>query len=216
MTPLLAALLCASGSDWSELRQPSTARPGARPSAQARLEALDLMQSMIGQWQRERSDFYKDLERREQREKAPVEEAPPEPEVAPASWKMVEAGKGSASGRFGKVIEVAPEPTEEERELRAAEERAEAAMRKRQEDPQAFSRERQKRERREEAERLWEEAAAKKLKERQAKIEEEARRIQAELDAARRREALMQAKKLGGTLDEEGNFVDPEIREGGE
>jgi hypothetical protein len=57
----------------------------------------------------------------------------------------------------------------------------------------------------------WERAAERKRHARAEAIEAEARRIQDELNAARRREAEAQAKQLGGSLDAEGNFVDPDL-----
>ncbi len=59
----------------------------------------------------------------------------------------------------------------------------------------------------------WEQAAEKKRAERAAAIEAEAERIQHELDAARRREAEERAKQLGGSLDRDGNFVDPDLED---
>ncbi|MBI3183404.1 MAG: hypothetical protein HYZ28_14800 [Myxococcales bacterium] len=181
------------------------------------------MQAALGQWQQERREFHRDLEHRERDLLRRREGTGEGAEIhAEHQGKVVEVGKAGRrrrdESRFGKVIEVAP--AEEERpkshlesELEKAEERAEAIRRRKREDPEGFAREKAERERIAEGHRAWEQAVEERFKERQLKIEEEARRMQAELDAARRREELLQAKKLGGTLDAEGNFVDSDLRE---
>ena len=47
---------------------------------------------------------------------------------------------------------------------------------------------------------------------RRAQIELEAAKIQAVVNEARQAEANRQAKKLGGSVDEEGNFADDELK----
>jgi hypothetical protein len=48
---------------------------------------------------------------------------------------------------------------------------------------------------------------------RRAAIEADARKFQAALDEARRREEQKQAEKMGGKLDTEGNFVDSDLKD---
>ena len=47
---------------------------------------------------------------------------------------------------------------------------------------------------------------------RRAQIEAEAAKIQAVVNEARAREANAAAKKIGGTVEEEGNFADDELK----
>jgi hypothetical protein len=185
------------------------------------------MQASLGQWQKERREFGRDVERRdrlkEQRESAVVEQPAEGEGEAPvdlkAFGKVIEVGKGTTGKgkkEYGKVIELKPDRDGSTRsvideELEKAEERAEAVSRKKREDPKGFAREKAEREAIASGNRAWGEAVEKRFKQREASIEAEARRMQAELDAARKQEERAQAAKMGGTIDEEGNFVDPEI-----
>jgi hypothetical protein len=203
-------LLIALAGDWGELHDSHVrVSPGKPPTANQRKEELDEMQSVLSAWQRERHEFTRDAHESEKKKEAP----PPEEAVEPK--KVIEVGKPQKKGapsRYGKIIEVAPDRTEIEQELDSAEERAEKTRQKKAADPKGFAREKAQKEALEKGNDAWDDALEKRWKVREAEIEAEARKIQAELDAARRREALEQAKKMGGTLDAEGNFVDPEIK----
>src|SRR5437773_634339 len=91
------------------------AQPLVRPpTAAERMEALDEMQAALGQWQRERQEFNRDAQTKEERAKAA--EKPEEVPVVDEKQfkKVIEVGKGTrgTSSRLGKVIQVAPDPAE--------------------------------------------------------------------------------------------------------
>ena len=78
--------------------------------------------------------------------------------------------------------------------------------------PARCAAERKKRGRMESANDAFEEAIEVNFEKRRAAIEAEAAKIQAAVNEARNREANRQAKKAGGTIDEEGNFEDDELK----
>ncbi|MHB8877460.1 MAG: hypothetical protein ACYC8T_27525 [Myxococcaceae bacterium] len=199
------------------------------PSPFERREALDEMQAALGRWQKERTDFARDVDQRERwlvqsrataagaGAGAAVDEA--EVEAVVRSGKVVEVGKPGRAGkaaRYGKVIEVGPGEDAQpksalDEEIGKAAERAEALERRKREDPEGYAREKAQRQAVVEGNRAWDEAVARRFKQREEAIEAEARVMQAELDAARLLEEKAQAKKLGGTLDSQGNFVDNDL-----
>ena len=227
---LAAATPALAEAPWGELADPERrAVPGPEPKPFQRREALDAMQAALGQWQKERREHARDVERRERwladKEAAAARTAvdAAEGDVPAHFGKVIEVDKKGrprgAGGRLGKVIELAPGQDEQPKtalddELGKAAERAEAAERRRREDPEGYAREKAQRRAISEGNRAWEEAVARRFKQREAEIEAEARKMQAELDAARLREERLQAKKLGGTVDTQGNFVDDDLTAG--
>lgn len=215
-------ILCSLSGSWGDLEDASArAAPGPAPKPFQRREALEAMQAALGQWQKERTEFARDAELRERwrgemdatAARAAADEA--DAQLPTRAGKVVEVGKPSR-GRYGKVIEVGPADDGQPRsalddELGLAAERAEAVERHKREDPEGYARDRAKKAAVREGNRAWDEAVVRRFKEREAAIEAEGRAMQAELDAARLREAQVQAKKLGGSLDGQGNFVDSEL-----
>jgi len=203
----------------------SRAVPGPAPKPFQRRDALDAMQAALGQWQKERTEFARDVERRErwradkeaQAARAAADLADAEAPVR--AGKVIEVGKGSklkAASRYGKVIELGPPDDGKPRsvlddEIGLAAERVEAVERRKREDPEGYARDKAKKAAIVEGNRAWDDAVVRRFKEREAAIEAEGRAMQAELDAARLREAQIQAKKLGGKLNAQGEFVDGDL-----
>lgn len=205
MVPLLLLIL----SGWADFSDAKPAAKGRAPKSSQRREALEEFQALLGQWQKERLDFSREQQLQQKAEdrvegsKAQSAEA-----AAPAAAK-VEIQRGG-KGR-GKVLEFAPkgklEAEIEEAEVAAEERRAQCAK-----DPARCAAEKKKREKIESANEAFEEAIEAGFEKRRAQIEAEAAKIQAELNAAKQREANRQAKKLGGSVDEEGNFADDDLK----
>jgi hypothetical protein len=215
---MAALVLCGSAGDpWDFHADPSRARTHSEPTAFMRTEALDDVDAALKRWARERKEFSLDAEQRARWLQRPREEdaaakpTPVEPEPAPKS--------NARPSRYGKVIEIAPIDAPEERrtwmeqEIGRLEDDQVSLEQLKREDPRRYAREKARRSMLSAGNRAWEAAVQKKRLEQQAAIEAEAYRMQQALNAARRREAELNAKRMGGTLDAEGNFVDPDLEE---
>ncbi|MBS1151287.1 MAG: hypothetical protein H6Q89_2985 [Myxococcaceae bacterium] len=190
MVPLL--LVLAVG--WSDFPDAPPATKTRPPKSSQRREALEEFQTLLGQWQKERLDFAREQDLQLKAEGA-LEHSRGEPsdlaEPVHGFKKVVEVKKptaGSTRTGRGKVIEFAPR------------EKLKCAAQKHQ------------REKAESANDAFEEAIEVNFEKRRAQIEAEAAKIQAAVNEARAREANRQAKKIGGTIDEEGNFEDDELK----
>jgi hypothetical protein len=211
----MAVLAGAPIDPWDFRPQPSPARARLAPTGFQRSEALDDVEAALKRWSRERTELSIDREQRArwlQRPAGPV--ATPEPE--PPTPK---SGVKAQPSRFGKVIEVAPFDVPEERKTwieqeigRLQDDQGSLDQLKR-DDPQRYAREKARRSQVSAGNRAWEAAVAKKRAEQLAAIEAEAVRMQEALNLARRREAELNARRMGGSLDAEGNFVDPDLEE---
>ncbi|HEX4621241.1 MAG TPA: hypothetical protein VH208_06710, partial [Myxococcaceae bacterium] len=200
---------------WDFRPQPSPARARLAPTSFQRSEALDDLEAALKRWPRERTEFAIDREQRArwlQRPTEPVAFATPEPPTP-------KPGPKAQPSRFGKVIEVAPFDVPEERKTwieqeigRLQDDQVSLDQLKR-DDPLRYAREKVRRSQISAGNRAWEAAVAKKRAEQLAAIEAEAVRMQEALNVARRREAELNAKRMGGSLDAEGNFVDPDLEE---
>src|SRR5688500_5049804 len=107
MFAALVALVLSSGpSDWPELRREGArAVAGKPPKPFQRRDALDEMQATLGQWQKERREFARDVDERKRLSERRSAPGPIEvPEAPPPVMK-----KGAKKSRYGKIIEVAPE-----------------------------------------------------------------------------------------------------------
>ena len=209
MLPLILILAA-----WGDLRPDGPpARRGPSPKTAQRKEVLDEFQALLAQWQRERNDFNREVAL-QQRAEIRVEysrEHPIDPADLKKGGKEVEVKRGGGKSGRGKVIEFAPRE-----KLEVDLEEAEAAAEQRREvckkDPVKCAAEKRNREKLEEADDAFEAAIEINFEKRRAKIEAEAVKMQAELVEARQREANRQAKKLGGAVDDEGNFVDDDLK----
>lgn len=195
-----------------------------KPPARLFDAALDDMQRALTQWERERREFGRELEaadrirqlRSAESREAPGDGPPEDPERG-----------GTAASRV-KIIEVPGErdgggPQEEEpsvegdapveQEMRRLDEELRERQRLCDENPERCAKEKAQRRVVREGNRAWDEAIDRKERAREEAIEAQARKIQAELDAARRREAEERAKSMGGALDAQGNFVDEELHQ---
>lgn len=189
---------------------------GAPPRYLERHDTLMEAQDILGMWQRESREFVEEAEELERLRGPGIQifrgepadpppdpepevevEAPPPEDAQPTTEAAAEPpNDGQPSTRE------APPPRGDnwlEEELARREASRQAALAKSKED--------------EERERLWNEAAERRAAERNAAIEAEARRMQEALNRARRREEEKRARQLGGALDKEGNYVDPDLEE---
>ena len=211
----MAALGGAPIDPWDFRPDPSRARARLEPTRFQRSEALDDVDAALKRWPRERTEFAIDREQRTRWRQRPAESAavaPPEPE--PPAPKP-----GAKPSRFGKVIEVAPFDVPEERrtwieqEIGRLQDDQSSLDQLKREDPTRYAKEKARRSEVSAGNRAWDAAVAKKRAEQLAAIEAEAVRMQAALNLARRREAELNARRKGGSLDAEGNFVDPDLEE---
>lgn len=178
-----------------------------RPRYMERHDALMEAQDLLGMWRRESQDFVAEVEELERKNGPGIQIFRGEPADPPPDPEPEEAQPGSpgavAAPREGAAHDDAVRAPGsaswlEEELARREEGRAALAART------AEERER---------ERQWNEAAERRAAERSAAIEAEARRMQEELNRARRREEEQRARQLGGSLDREGNYVDPDLED---
>ncbi len=200
--PVLPWCLVVCLTAWPEWPEAHVVARGV-PKTSQRVQALDEMQRALEQWQRERKDFV--AEQRAQAEAARLREQPELMDGEKPPW----AGRAKVRGR-SKVIEVKRDRLQGEIEEAEADVRAHAAECAK--NPKPCEERRKQAELIEKGNEAWDQAAEAAEEKRRAQIEEDARRFQAELDAAKRREAERDAKKLGGRVDGEGNFVDDDLR----
>ncbi len=206
MLPLILVLAA-----WGDLRPDGPpARRGPPPKTSQRREALDELQALLGQWQKERSDFSREVAL-QQRAELRLEASREHRDDPAAAVKEIEVKRGTGKSGRGKVIEFAPREKLEV-DLEQAEADAEARQAACRKDPVKCEADRKKRARLELADEAFEAAIEVNFEKRRAKIEAEAVKMQAELMAARQSEANRQAKKLGGAVDDEGNFVDDDLK----
>jgi hypothetical protein len=207
MDLLLTAILCSvPASPWDATPTPTKApRTGAATTSQ-RQEALEDVAKALQRWPHEKGEFNRDVdELRRWLERPPdLIEKPgvPEPEVV--------RKPGAKSTRYGKIIEVPPDTPPAPKSW--VDEEA-GHLEQREEDPKAYAREQARRAFIREGNRQWDEAVAKRRAEQAIAIEAEAAKMQRALEAARRKEAELNARKMGGSLDADGNFVDPDLEE---
>ena len=215
MVPLILVVLAAGWSDFPDAPPATKARP---PKSAQRREALDELQSLLGQWQRERLDFTREQSLQLKAEgQLELSRGQPADVAEPVRGfnKVIEVKKGGAPGSTkagrGKVIELAPK-AKLEWELEEAEAEAEARRAECAKQPAKCAAEKRKREKVESANDAFEEAIEQNFEKRRAQIEAEAAKIQAGVNEARQREANRQAKKLGGSVDDDGNFADDDLK----
>ncbi len=206
---MLVSLVLIVAAGWSDFPDPSTAATRTPPpKASQRREALDELQALLEQWQKERLDFAREHQLQLHAEQ--IVEASREAPALPAEAVQIQRGGTMKAGR-GKVIEVAPRG-KLEAELDEAEAQADARRAECAKNPRRCEAEKAKRAKTEVANDAFEDAIEKNFEKRRATIEAEAAKIQAAVTAAKQREANRQAKKLGGTVDEEGNFADDDLK----
>jgi hypothetical protein len=214
VVPLI--LILAAG--WSDFPDHTAAARGRPPKSSQRREALEELQALLGQWQKERLDLAKEqvlqLKAEEHLEFSRGQPADANEPVT-GFKKIVDAKKGGPPGATktgrGKVIEFAPRDKLEV-DLEEAEAEVEARQKECAKNPAKCAAEKRKREKVQSANDAFEEAIEVNFEKRRAQIEAEAAKIQAAVNEARQREANAQAKKLGGTVDEDGNFADDELK----
>ncbi len=214
MVPLV--LILAVG--WADFPDAPPAMKTRPPKSAQRREALDEFQALLGQWQKERLEFTREQSRQLKAEShlelSRVQGADVA-EPVKGSNKVIEVKKGGTPGSSkigrGKVIEFAPREKLEV-DLEEAEAEAEARRKECAKNPARCAAEKHKREKVESANDAFEEAIEVNFEKRRAQIEAEAAKIQAEVNAARTREANRQAKKLGGSVDDDGNFADDDLK----
>jgi hypothetical protein len=215
LVSLILVVLAAGWSDFPDAPPATKTRP---PKSSQRREALEEFQTLLGQWQKERLDFTREQSLQLKAE-GHLEFSRGEPgdaaEPVRGFNKVIEVKKGGAPGATrtgrGKVIEFAPR---EKLELDLEEAEAEAAARQQEcaKNPKKCAAEKAKREKVESANDAFDEAIEVNFEKRRAQIEAEAAKMQAAVNEARQREANRQAKKLGGSVDEEGNFEDDDLK----
>jgi hypothetical protein len=219
---LLPLVLSAQPADpWVLPDRHARAKAGPAPSAFQRGEALDELEAALKRWPRERRQFELDRAEKERWQVRLPEEPRPEekPDQITPEPEIVRK-PGVQPSRFGKIIEIAPDPQPRkkpgnwiEAEIYRLEDDQGSLEQLKEENPQAYAREKARRATVREGNRAWDAAVAKRNAEQAAAIEAEAARMQARLLAVRRKEAEANARRLGGTLDAEGNFVDPDLEE---
>lgn len=203
LAPIVLLLL----SGWADFPDAPAAVKGRPPKSAARKETLEEFQTLLGQWQKERLEFAREQQLQSKAEDRVETSRAQGPEAPAPKVEVKTRGKG---GR-GKVVEFAPK-SKLEGELEEAEAAAEARRAECAQAPDRCAAERAKRAKAEAANEAFEEAIEVGFEKRRAQIEAEAAKIQKELDAAKQREANRQAKKLGGSVDDEGNFADDDLK----
>lgn len=208
MAPLLLLVLAG----WGDFPERPVAPRGPPPRSSQRKEALEEFQGLLGQWQRERLDFTREqsLQQKAEGQLELSRAAPPEPDEP---VKRTKAGPEVTRGRSGrgKVIEL-PQRDKLDAELEQAQAEAEARRLECAKDPSTCAAQRKKRRKTDAGNEAFEAAIDANFEKRRAQIEADAAKIQSELNAARTREANREAKKLGGTVDAEGNFADDDLK----
>lgn len=214
MLPLL--LVLAGWGDFPD--RPASAARLPPPKSTQRKEALEEFQGLLGQWHQERLDFSREqsLQQKAEGQLDFSRAAPEQPAAEPvkAGSKKTTAPdvkKGVGRTGRGKVIEL-PQRDKLDLELEQAEAEAEARRQECAKDPATCAAQRHKRQKTEAGNDAFEQAIDANFEKRRAQIEAEAAKIQAELNEARTREANREAKKLGGTVDAEGNFADDDLK----
>lgn len=209
-------LILAGG--WSDFPDAPAATKTRPPKSSQRREALEEFQGLLGQWQKERLDFAREQSLQQKAENhLELSRGQPGDVTEPVHGfnKVIEVKKGGTPGSSktgrGKVIEMAPREKLDV-ELEEAEAEAEARRALCAKQPAKCAAEKRKREKVESANDAFEEAIEVNFEKRRAQIEAEAAKIQAVVNEARTREANRQAKKLGGTVDEDGNFADDDLK----
>lgn len=207
MLPLILVLAA-----WGDLRPEGVrAVKGPGPKSAQRKEALEEFQQLLSQWQRERNEFSAEVALQAHAE-ARIDfsrEHPEEPAIA-GGTPSTESKKPTRAPR-SKVLEFSARPRLEV-ELEEAEAAANERTAECEKNLAKCQAERRKRSRLEEADDAFEAAIEKNFEKRRAKIEAEGAKMQADFEAARKREANREMKKLGGAVDDEGNFVDDELK----
>lgn len=211
---VVALVLCAD-SPWDEPLGAGRDRAVGvvRPRASQLREAFDDFDRAVRVWQRERREMLDEQVLEQQRVQQKARDEAPLPEAALKKYKVIEVGKkGSKARGRSKVIEL---PERDKVDAQVEELAAEVAARRElcKRDPERCEREKKERERLQRGNEAWDEAVTANYEKRREAIEAEARKFQAELDAARKREEQRQAKALGGSIDKEGNFVDTDLAE---
>ena len=214
MVPLILFLLAG----WSDFPDPPPATKTRPPKSSQRREALEEFQTLLGQWQKERLEFSREQSLQLKAE-GHLEFSRGEPadaaEAVRGFKKVIEVKKAASGsthlGARGKVLEFAPRD-KLELDLEEAEAEAEARWKECAKNPARCSAQKQKREQVESANDAFEEAIEVNFEKRRAQIEAEAAKIQAAVNEARAREANREAKKLGGSVDEDGNFADDDLK----
>ncbi len=209
-------LVLAAG--WSDFPLAPPAAKSRPPKSAQRREALEEFQAQLSQWQLDRLDFTREqalqLKAEDQLELSRGQPGSSAEKVRGFN-KVIEVKKGNEVGTTrtgrGKVIEIAPREKLEV-ELEEAEAQAEARRAECTQHPSRCAAQKHQREKVESANDAFEEAIEVNFEKRRAQIELEAAKIQAVVNEARAKEANRQAKKLGGTVDEEGNFADDELK----
>lgn len=183
----------------------------ARPRASQLREAFDDFDRAMKVWQRERREMLDEQVLEQQRVAQRARDAAPLPEAALKKYKVLEVGKGAGKSRSrAKVIEL-PARGKLDQQLDQLEFEADQRRELCANDPIRCAREKKEREALSKGNAAWDDAVTVNYEKRRAAIEAEGAKIQAELDAARKREAQKQAEKLGGSVDNEGNFVDGDL-----
>ncbi len=210
MAPVVLLLLLLTA--WGDFRpEGPPAAPGPAPKTSQRREALEEFEGLLTVWQRERSEYAREVLLQERADARLEADRLLAAEPKPAPSKSIEVKRKAGKGGRGKVIEL-PAKDKLEAELEEAEADADARRAACKKDPSRCVAEKMKREKLEAADEAFDSAIEAGFEKRRAAIEAEGARMKAELDAARAREANRQAKKLGGSVDEEGNFVDDELK----
>jgi hypothetical protein len=203
----LILLLFAGG--WADFPDPPVAKKARPARTTARKETLEEFQALLDRWQKERLEFAREQHLQSKAEDRVELSRAGQSAEAPAV-KVEVKQRGGAKGR-GKVLEFAPK-SKLEAELEEAEVAAEARRAECAKNPGTCAAQKAQREKTEAANDAFDDAVEAGFEKRRAQIEAEAARMQKELDAAKQREATRQAKKLGGTVDGEGNFADDDLK----
>jgi hypothetical protein len=212
---LAVALLLGADPLWTE--NLGTGRNGVakvmRPKGSQIKEAFDDLDKAMKLWERERREHLDEQVIEQQRVVQRQRDAAPMPEAALKKYKVIEVGKGGSTrkGR-SKVIEM-PEREKADAEIERLAAEAQAHREKCKADPVACEREKKQRAALERGNEAWNDAVTANFEKRRAAIEAEARKFQDDINAAKKREEQRQAEKLGGSIDNEGNFVDSDLKD---